>query len=165
MEQILNKLSEIELTAKRIMEEADETKNALSAEMEQECKAFDVALEKETNDRIQELRNSLEKKKDSEISALRQETEKILSDLDDFYSKKMCIRDSSYTACDQLIILSAEIKYNNGFSLHAFPPEGHSEYLDFLLFLLYRRNTLFTIINIEKILLSQKKIFMQYDDI
>lgn len=87
MEQILNKLSEIELTAKRIMEEADETKNALSAEMEQECKAFDVTLEKETNDRIQELRNSLEKKKDSEISALRQETEKILSDLDDFYSK------------------------------------------------------------------------------
>ena len=87
MEQILNKLSEIELTAKRIMEEADETKNALSAEMEQECKAFDAALEKETNDRIQELRNSLEKKKDTEINTLRQETEKILSDLDGFYSK------------------------------------------------------------------------------
>ena len=45
MEQILNKLSEIELTAKRIMEEADETKNALSAEMEQECKAFDRSEE------------------------------------------------------------------------------------------------------------------------
>ena len=33
MEQILNKLSEIELTAKRIMEDADSTKSALSAEM------------------------------------------------------------------------------------------------------------------------------------
>lgn len=40
MEQILNKLSEIELTAKRIMEDADSTKSALSAEMEEKCKEF-----------------------------------------------------------------------------------------------------------------------------
>ena len=45
MEQILNKLSEIELTAKRIMEDADSTKSALSAEMEEKCKEFDAALE------------------------------------------------------------------------------------------------------------------------
>ena len=43
MEQILNKLSEIELTAKRIMEDADSTKSALSAEMEEKCKEFDAA--------------------------------------------------------------------------------------------------------------------------
>ena len=55
MEQILNKLSEIELTAKRIMEDADSTKSALSAEMEEKCKEFDAALEQETNTKIQEL--------------------------------------------------------------------------------------------------------------
>lgn len=63
MEQILNKLSEIELTAKRIMEDADSTKSALSAEMEEKCKEFDAALEQETNTKIQELRSSLEQKK------------------------------------------------------------------------------------------------------
>ena len=38
MEQILQKLSEIEITAQRIMQDADRTKAALSAEMEQQCK-------------------------------------------------------------------------------------------------------------------------------
>ena len=87
MEQILNKLSEIELTANRIMEDADKTKAALAAEMEQECKAFDAEREKETNIKIQELRNSLEKKKDTEITTLRQQMETTLSDLDIFYSR------------------------------------------------------------------------------
>ena len=37
MEQILNKLSEIEITAQRIMEDAGRSKAALSAEMEQQA--------------------------------------------------------------------------------------------------------------------------------
>ena len=61
MEQILNKLSEIEITARRIMEDADRTKAALSSEMEQQCRDFDAALEQKTNLNIQDLRNFLEK--------------------------------------------------------------------------------------------------------
>ena len=38
MEQILNKLSEIELTAQRIMEDCDRQKQQLSEEAEQKCK-------------------------------------------------------------------------------------------------------------------------------
>ena len=68
MEQILNKLSEIETTARRIMEDADRTKAALSSEMEQQCRDFDAALEQETNKKIQELRNSLEEQKDQELT-------------------------------------------------------------------------------------------------
>ena len=49
MEQILNKLSEIEITAQRIMQDADRTKAALSAEMEQQCKDLDLELEQETS--------------------------------------------------------------------------------------------------------------------
>ena len=67
MQQILNKLSEIETTARRIMEDADRTKAALSSEMEQQCRDFDAALEQETNKKIQELRNSLEEQKDQEL--------------------------------------------------------------------------------------------------
>ena len=47
MEQILNKLSEIEITAQRIMEDAGRSKAALSAEMEQQCRNFDAELEQE----------------------------------------------------------------------------------------------------------------------
>ena len=60
MEQILQKLSEIEITAQRIMQDADRTKAALSAEMEQQCKDLDLELEQETNRKIQALRDSLE---------------------------------------------------------------------------------------------------------
>lgn len=87
MEQILNKLSEIELTARRIMEDADRTKSALSAEMEQQCKDFDVQLEQDTNKKIQELRNSLEEKKNAELKSLRQSMEEALADLDIYYSQ------------------------------------------------------------------------------
>ena len=82
MEQILQKLSEIEITAQRIMQDADRTKAALSAEMEQQCKDLDLELEQETNRKIQALRDSLESRKDQELTALRQQTEQHLADLD-----------------------------------------------------------------------------------
>lgn len=85
MEQILNKLSEIEITARRIMEDADRTKTALSAEMEQQCKAFDARLEQETDNKIKELRGTLEEKKNAELAALRQSTETALADLEVYY--------------------------------------------------------------------------------
>ena len=84
MEQILNKLSEIEITAERIMEDADRNKAALSDEMEHQCKAFDNALEKETNQKIQELRNNLE---DQKVTMLRHNTEKALENLENFYNQ------------------------------------------------------------------------------
>ena len=86
MEQILNKLSEIETTARRIMEDADRTKAALSSEMEQQCRDFDATLEQETNKKIQGTsRDSLEEQKDQELTLLRQKTEKTLNDLDAYY--------------------------------------------------------------------------------
>ena len=48
MEQILNKLSEIELTAQRIMEDCDRQKQQLSEEAEQKCKNYDEQLETRT---------------------------------------------------------------------------------------------------------------------
>lgn len=87
MEQILNKLSEIEITARRIMEDADRTKSALSAEMEQQCKSFDAELEQETNKKIQALRSSLEEKKNAELASLRQSMETALAELDTYYSR------------------------------------------------------------------------------
>ena len=87
MEQILNKLSEIEITAQRIMEDADRTKAALSAEMEQHCKAFDSSLEQETEQKIQERRRQLEQQKDKELTALRNNTEAALRKLESYYNQ------------------------------------------------------------------------------
>ena len=81
MEQILNKLSEIEITAQRIMEDAGRSKAALSAEMEQQCRNFDAELEQETNRKIQELKDNLEAQKDQELTSLRHRTEQQLEDL------------------------------------------------------------------------------------
>ena len=72
MEQILNKLSEIEITAQRIMEDAGRSKAALSAEQE-------------TNRKIQELKDNLEAQKDQELTSLRHRTEQQLEDLDTYY--------------------------------------------------------------------------------
>lgn len=46
MEQILNKLSEIEATANAIMQDAARQKQALSEEAEKQTKEFDASLEK-----------------------------------------------------------------------------------------------------------------------
>ena len=48
MEQILNKLSEIELTAQHIMEDCNQTKQQLSAEAEKNCQYYDQQLEAQT---------------------------------------------------------------------------------------------------------------------
>ena len=75
MEQILNKLSEIEATANAIMQDAARQKKALSEEAEKQTREFDAALEKETGTEIQDAR----------INELRTETEYQLSRLDAYY--------------------------------------------------------------------------------
>lgn len=87
MEQILSKLSEIEITARRIMEDAVRTKKALSEEMEKICKDYDAQLEKETNEKIRKIRADLENEKDAQLTALIKDTEDAFSDLDSYYEE------------------------------------------------------------------------------
>ena len=87
MEEILNKLSEIEIAARGIMEDADRSKQTLSEEMEKKQKAFDSRLEQETDARIEQIRSDLEREKDTELTALRQNTEKAYKQLDSYYEK------------------------------------------------------------------------------
>ena len=85
MEQILNKLSEIEATANAIMQDAARQKKALSEEAEKQTREFDAALEKETGTEIQKIREDLAREKDARINELRAETEDQLSRLDAYY--------------------------------------------------------------------------------
>ena len=97
MEQILQKLSEIEITAQRIMEDAGRSKAALSAEMEQQCRNFDAELEQETNRKIQELKDNLEAQKDQELTSLRHRTEQQLEDLDTYYRQNHQTYSNSFS--------------------------------------------------------------------
>ena len=88
MEQILNKLSEIELTAQRIMEDCDRQKQVLSEETEKRCKDYDTLLESRTSEQIQTIRQQLEKEKDSRLSQLRADTDATFSSLDIRYEQE-----------------------------------------------------------------------------
>ena len=88
MEQILNKLSEIELTAQRIMEDCDRQKQQLSEEAEQKCKNYDKQLETRTAEQIQRIRQQLEEEKDSRLAQLRADTDATFSSLDAHYEQQ-----------------------------------------------------------------------------
>ena len=88
MEQILNKLSEIELTAQRIMEDCDRQKQALSEEAEKKCKDYDNLLESRTTKQIQKIRQQLEEEKDSRLAQLRADTDATFSSLDARYEQQ-----------------------------------------------------------------------------
>ena len=87
MEQIIGKLSEIEMTAQSIMKDAAQKKKALSAEMERQSKEFDTQLEKQTEEQIQGIRRNLEGEKDKRLASLRKDTQAALSGLDVYYAK------------------------------------------------------------------------------
>ena len=87
MEQILNKLSEIELTAQRIMEDCDRQKQQLSEEAEQKCKNYDEQLETRTAEQIRRIRQQLEEEKDSRLAQLRADTDATFSSLDAHYEQ------------------------------------------------------------------------------
>lgn len=87
MEQILKRLSEIENTARLIMDDAEKTKLALSEEAEEKCKAFDKKLEAETAEKVRQIRDGLEKEKDAQIASLRSKTDATFSALDAYYEE------------------------------------------------------------------------------
>ena len=87
MEQILNKLSEIETTANYIMEEASEKKQELSLQMEEQCRAFDAQVDEDTSKQVETIRRSLEQNKEKELSKLRQQTTEMFNKLDIYYKQ------------------------------------------------------------------------------
>lgn len=87
MEQILNKLSEIETTANYIMEEASEKKQELSRQMEEQCRSFDAQVDKNTSKKVKDIRRQLEQDKEKELARLRQQTTDMFAKLDTYYSE------------------------------------------------------------------------------
>lgn len=87
MEEVIQKLSEIETTAQQIMNEAERQKQALADNLKKRIQDYDQTLEAEASAKIAQIRKDLEDSKESQLAALNQKTADILSGLDDYYAK------------------------------------------------------------------------------
>mgnify|MGYP000226021146 FL=1 len=87
MENVINKLSEIESTASKIMEDVNIQKKALAAEMEEKQKAYDAQIDSQTQKELENIRKKLEEKKESELAGLKMRTDNLVKKLDEFFEE------------------------------------------------------------------------------
>ena len=85
MEEVIQKLSEIEITAKKIMEDAENKKQELTDDMRRQIQDYDHLTEEEASQKIAEIRASLEKDKETQVNELRDHTQRVFASLDQYY--------------------------------------------------------------------------------
>lgn len=85
MDNVINKLSEIEQTAASIMEAANARKKEFASEMEKKTADFDAALEAETEKKVTDLRAQMETTMQSKLETQRSDAEKVLRQMEESY--------------------------------------------------------------------------------
>ena len=101
MESVINKLTEIEAAASRILEGAANQNKLLDQQQDARIAAFDQKLEDDTARQLQKIQADLRKKTDDELLHLRSGTSDLLASLDDYYKKS---HDTLSTQiCEKLI--------------------------------------------------------------
>lgn len=101
MESVINKLTEIENAASRILEGAANQKRLLDCQQQERIEAFDRELEENTNTRIQKIRSSLKSETDTELERMRKEAEEELRQLETAYDETHEVLSSRI--CEKLI--------------------------------------------------------------
>lgn len=91
MDEIVSKLSEIELVAVKIMEYSVARKKELALIMEGKTKDFDVEINIITDKKIKELKEQLNIQVDQELDQLRKMNEKSLKELEVKYNSNHTI--------------------------------------------------------------------------
>lgn len=87
MNEIVDKLSEIELIANKIMEDTNARKKELALIMEKKTKDFDIEIENNTMNQIRELKEQLNNQIEQDLNRLRKINEDELKRLETKYSK------------------------------------------------------------------------------
>lgn len=101
MESVINKLTEIENAASRILEGAANQKRLLDQQQEERIAAFDRELEAGTAEKIEAIRSSLTAQTDAELERLRKDAKEELERLENDYSRN---HDALSTQiCEKLI--------------------------------------------------------------
>ena len=87
MEDIINKLAEIEAAASHIMEDVSEQKKQLAQQYEEAVQKFDANIDMEIQNRSDTIRQELEIQMKKELENQRNEAEQILTKLEAYYTK------------------------------------------------------------------------------
>lgn len=87
MESVINKLTEIETAASRILEGAANQNRLLDRQQEERTAAFDKELETQTAARLQTIRDTLKSGTDADLGRLREGINRELAAMDDYYNK------------------------------------------------------------------------------
>ena len=87
MEDIINKLAEIEAAASHIMEDVSEQKKQLAQQYEEAVQKFDANIDMEIQNRSDTIRQELEIQMKKELENQRNEAEQILTHLEAYYTK------------------------------------------------------------------------------
>ena len=87
MEAVIKKLSEIEIAAKKIMEEASGQLDVLKHQMDQKTDQFDAQVERDTEEKLEKLRQALQEQTDAALAKLREDTKRALSSLENYYNE------------------------------------------------------------------------------
>jgi len=87
MEAVIKKLSEIEIAAKKIMEEASGQLDVLKHQMDQKTAQFDAQVERDTEEKLEKLRQALQEQTDAALAKLREDTKRALSSLENYYNE------------------------------------------------------------------------------
>ncbi|MDO4328360.1 MAG: ATPase [Lachnospiraceae bacterium] len=85
MDNLINKISEIEAAASSVLDNMNERKAAFAAEIKEKTAAFDASLEQETAEAIHQLRERMETEMKEKLSKQKADGEKALSKLDEIY--------------------------------------------------------------------------------
>lgn len=88
MDDVISKLAEIEMAASKIMENVTEEKKSLSLENEARMKAFDEAVDKKTEEKLEGIRKGLEVDMEQELILQKKQTEEMLKKMEAGYEQR-----------------------------------------------------------------------------
>lgn len=87
MDTIVNKISEIETAAVKIMNESALQKKELDEESKQRMDAYDADVDQKTEAKLADIRASLEKEKQAELSSLKEAAARTVLNLEKEYAE------------------------------------------------------------------------------
>lgn len=87
MDQIIEKLSEIEIAASRILDSAANQKKVLDEQQEQRIADYDKEIEKSTADKVSALQAELSSRLEKELEKLKSDKEQLSTSLETYYDE------------------------------------------------------------------------------
>lgn len=87
MDTVIEKISQIEAAATSIMDHANQQKKAFASNMEEQTAAFDGQMQKETNEKIQELRAAMEIRMNRRLKTQQNDAQMVLRAMEKRYEE------------------------------------------------------------------------------